>query len=131
VGPTGTLRWCKTERIAHPGAAEPARAHAPTPFSAWGEDAKPNATRSMRQLRPQSGREPLSQLAVKNGRFRPGQKRLGFVGSYRREEPLAAYHQGFHRLPSLQRLAPHKAELEPASATAWPLIKAPINADIG
>jgi hypothetical protein len=67
----------------------------------------------------------------KNGRFRPGQKRLGFVGSYRREEPLAANHQGFHRLPSLQRLAPHKAELEPASATAWPLIKAPINADIG
>lgn len=47
------------------------------------------------------------------------------------KEPLAVNHQSFHRLPSPKRLAPCKAELEPASATAGPLIKAPVNADIG
>lgn len=46
-------------------------------------------------------------------------------------EPSAANHQVFHRLPFLQRLASHKAELEPASATAGTLIKTPVNPDIG
>lgn len=45
-------------------------------------------------------------------------------------EPLAVNHQSFHRLPSPQRLAPYKVELEPASAATAPFIKATVNADI-